>query len=153
MSYSPPPPSEGWPPPSEGWPPPAGGPWPQQPAGGPWQQPGATSPEERNWAMAAHIGSMAAGIVLGLAVLAPLIVMLTKGNESAFVRRHAVESLNFQITALIAAIVSTILVFAFVGAVLWLVLIVCWLVFVIMGTVAASNGREFRYPLALRLVS
>lgn len=162
MSYSPPPPSEGWPPPAgepshaqQGpWPQPGNGPWPQ-PGSGPWQQPGqfGTTPEERNWAMAAHVGSLAAAIVLGLALLAPLIVMLTKGNESAFVRRHAVEALNFQITALIAGIVSGILVFVGIGVLLFLLLVPFWLIVVIMGTVAASNGREFRYPLSLRLVS
>jgi len=42
--------------------------------------------------MLSHLG----GIVLGF--LAPLIIMLTKGNESPYTKRHAVEALNFQIT-------------------------------------------------------
>ena len=55
--------------------------------------------EEKNWAIAAHVGVfVAAWFALGF--LAPLLVMLVKGKDSAFVRRHAVESLNFQITLL-----------------------------------------------------
>lgn len=102
--------------------------------------------------MAAHVGAfVAAYIALGL--VAPLIVLLVKGNDSAFVRRHAVESLNFQITALLAAIVSAVLMLVIIGFFMLLALAVAYVILVIMATVAASNGREYRYPLTLRLVS
>ena len=130
MSYQPPPPG------------PAS--WPGGPVG--------TTSEERNWAIAAHVGAfVAAYIALGL--VAPLIVLLVKGNDSAFVRRHAVESLNFQITALLAAIVSAVLMLVIIGFFMLLALAVAYVILVIMATVAASNGREYRYPLTLRLVS
>ena len=63
---------------------------------------------EKNWAMIAHMGAfVAAWVALGL--LAPLFVLLTKGKESEFVRRHAVESLNFQINALVWMAISVVL--------------------------------------------
>jgi len=56
--------------------------------------------EERNWAVAAHVGSfVSAWFALGM--FAPLIVLLIKGSSSPFIRAHAVESLNFQINALV----------------------------------------------------
>jgi len=112
---------------------------------------GATA-EERNWAVAAHVGVFVAWLI-GLAILAPLVVFLVKGNESPFVRSHAVESLNFQITALLAAIVSAVLMLVIIGFFMLLALAVAYVILVIMATVAASNGREYRYPLTLRLVS
>ena len=53
-----------------------------------------------------------------LAFLGPLIVMLIKGNESPYVRRQAVESLNFQLSILIYAIVSVVLIIVLVGFIL-----------------------------------
>jgi hypothetical protein len=69
---------------------------------------GAATEWEKNWAMIAHMGSfVAAWVALGF--LAPLFVMLTKGKESEYVRRHAVESLNFQLNALIWIAVCVVL--------------------------------------------
>ena len=63
---------------------------------------------ERNWAMAAHLGAFVAAYV-ALGLLAPLLVLLVKGGESPFVRRHSVESLNFQITTLLLLVIAVVL--------------------------------------------
>ena len=108
--------------------------------------------DERNWALASHVGVLvAAWFAMGF--LAPLIIMLTKGNDSAFVRRHAVESLNFQISLLIYLVVSFILVFVLIGFVLMIAVGIFALVVIILATVKASNGEEYRYPLCIRFVS
>lgn len=102
--------------------------------------------------MAAHLGSfVAAWIALGL--LAPLAVLLFKGGESPFVRRHAVESLNFQINALVYTVVFVALLFVLVGFVLLPLYAVFYLITVILGTVRASRGEDWRYPVTLRLVT
>jgi uncharacterized protein len=130
----------------------------QQPATNPWQDGGSPQPgpapttEERNWAMTAHLGSfVAAWIALGM--LAPLAVLLFKGSESPYVRRHAVESLNFQINALVYTVVFFVLLFVLVGFVLLPLYAIFYLIMVILGTVRASRGEEWRYPLTLRLVT
>jgi uncharacterized Tic20 family protein len=106
-----------------------------------------TVQDERTWSLLAHIGS----IILGF--LAPLIVMLVKGNESPTVRTHSVESLNFQITVLIAYVVSWILAFLLIGFLLVGLVWIVSLIFSIMGAMAASRGEPYKYPFALRLVS
>ncbi len=124
----------------------------------PHQQPGwqgydeGPSQDERNWALAAHIGSFVAAYA-ALGFLAPLIVMLTKGPQSPYIRLHAVDSLNFQITALIYFIVSAILILVLIGIPMLIVGGIYYVVAVILGTVAASSGRSHRYPLAIRFVS
>jgi len=128
----------------------------QPPAyGGPSQPPthpaGLTS-EEITWGCAAHWSALVASVV-ALAFLGPLIVMLTKGNESPYVRRQAVESLNFQLSILIYAIVSFVLVFVLVGLLLLPIVGLMWLIFTIIGSVRASKGEEYRYPVTIRLVS
>lgn len=102
--------------------------------------------------MAAHVGVFVAWFV-ALAILAPLLVLLVRGNDSPFIRRHAVESLNFQITSIIVFVVGFVLAFVLIG---FLVLIgwgIFYVIVVIMATIAASNGQEYRYPLTLRLVT
>lgn len=111
-----------------------------------------SSTQERNWALASHIGSfVTAWFALGL--FAPLIVLMVKGNDSAFVRRHAVESLNFQLNALVWTLVFGLLAVFLIGIPLLVAYAVLYVVCVILGTVRASGGRDFRYPLTVRVVS
>lgn len=126
-------------------------PYAASPYGPPPYPTSLTPDQERTWAAAAHWSALLASVI-GFAFLGPLIVMLTKGNESAFVRRQAVESLNFQISMLIYGIVSAILILALIGILLIFVVGVCWLVFTIVGAVKASSGEDYRYPLTIRMV-
>jgi uncharacterized Tic20 family protein len=113
--------------------------------------------------MFAHISSIIAGFLVGLSFLGPLIVMLTQGPKSAFVRRHAVESLNFQITVLIVgaagSLLSVLLVLLTVGLGLLVIIpvaiaaVVLVLVFTVIAGIKANNGEEYRYPVNIRLVS
>jgi len=116
-------------------------------------QPGGLVPssEERTWAWISHAGTIVSAMV-ALAFICPLVIMLTKGNESPFVRRNAVESLNFQISLYIYAVVCFVLVFVLVGFFLLIALGIFALVAIILATVKAANGEEFRYPLCIRLV-
>lgn len=80
-------------------------------------------------------------------------VLLVKGKDSPFVRRHAVESLNFQISLLIYLVISVILAFVLIGIFLLIALGIFALVVIILATMAASNGQDYRYPLNIRLIS
>ena len=100
--------SEEAPPMSEIPPPPSGEQPARRPAAavrpppGPRLGPG----DERTWATAAHWSALVAACV-ALAFLGPLVVLLAKGNESPWVRRNAVESLNFQLSMLIYGFAGT----------------------------------------------
>jgi uncharacterized Tic20 family protein len=113
--------------------------------------------EDRLWGATAHVGSLVAAW-FALGVLGPLVVLLLKGNESAFVRRHAVESLNFQISLLIYIAVATVAVIftlglaVFVAIPLAVIVAVLALIAIVMGTLAAHRGQDYRYPLCIRLV-
>jgi len=118
-----------------------------------YQPPGGLVPssEERTWAWISHAGTIVAAWV-ALGFLCPLAIMLTKGNESPYVRRHAVESLNFQISLYIYLAACIALVFVLIGFFLLPMLGVFALVAIILATVKAANGEDFRYPLCIRLV-
>ena len=133
----------------------------------PYQQPaygygpvagGVETQTDRNWASAAHWGTLVAAW-LAMGFLAPLIIMLTVGNQSPYVRKHAVESLNFQISLLIycaAAVLFSILTIGLgliVVVPLALAAFVAVLIFLIQASIKAANGEDYRYPLTLRFVS
>ena len=124
-----------------------GTPSPEVPASAP-----LSAGSARNWAMAAHLsGFLAAYVALGF--LGPLVVLLAVGNRSPYVRRHAVEALNFNITWLIYIIAGVILAFVLIGIPILIALGVAYLVLVVLAAVAASDGRDYRYPLTIRFVS
>lgn len=145
-------------------PPPAGPQYPPTPGGVDPRYPGPQGPgqpyqpyqqgpgqpmrpdEERTWSLLAHIGT----IVLGF--LAPLIVLLVKGNDSAMVRANSVESLNFQITVAIGYIASSFLMIILIGFITLPIIWIAAVVFAILATIAASKGEPYKYPFALRLV-
>lgn len=113
---------------------------------------GVAVPEERNWAVVAHIGSVvSAWFALGL--IAPLAVLLLKGGSSPFVRRHAVESLNFQLNALVYSVVFALLILVLIGFVLLPLYLIFYLGCVVVATMRASAGEEFRYPLTVRIIT
>lgn len=151
----PPPPtsSSDFPPPPAPPAPPYGGHPPPRPSPyGPPGGPRLSGDQERTWASAAHWGALVASVV-ALAFLGPLVVLLVKGEESVWVRRQAVESLNFQLTVLVYGLVSLVLCLVLIGFLLLLVLGLAWLVLTILGAVRAANGDDFRYPLTIRMVS
>jgi len=107
----------------------------------------ASTSDETSMAALAH--------VLGIffAILGPLIIMLTKGEQSRFVKHHAVEALNFSITVMIASFVSVILMFVLIGFLLFPVVVIGALVLHVMAAIAASRGEWYRYPFAIRLIT
>ena len=108
--------------------------------------------DERTWAIAAHLSSFVAAYV-ALGLLGPLTVMLIAGPRSAFVRRHAVEALNFNISVLIYLAIAGVLSLVLIGIPMLIAIGVLYVISVIRGAIAASRGEEFRYPLTLRLVN
>lgn len=112
---------------------------------------GVLSAEDRNWGVAAH-ASAVVGAWIALGLIGPLVVLVAKGGESPFVRAHAVEALNFNISVLIYAAVGWVLTFVLIGFPLLLAIGLLWLVCTVLGIVKASKGELYRYPLTIRLV-
>jgi uncharacterized protein len=127
--------------------PPGGGP----PAGGQPGQPPLSADQERLWAMLAHLLSfVAAWFAFGF--LAPLIVLLVFGSRSAFVRANAVESLNFNLTWLLYAVVGAILILLVIGIFILIALGIAYVVLIVIASIRANNGQLYRYPLTIRFV-
>ncbi len=113
----------------------------------------AVSSEERTWGMLSHLLALSGfiGVPFGN-ILAPLIIWLVKKDKSQFVADQAKESLNFQISLIIYAIVSGILVLVLIGFLLLAVIFIGGIVLTIIATMKANNGEHYRYPLTIRLI-
>lgn len=148
-----------------GWyPDPAGGGGERYWDGSTWTQhaarhssPAAGDPSGQ-WALAAH-GSALLSLFVGFNFLGPLVVYLIKRDGDPLVREHAAEALNFNLSAFIYLAVGTgvviVLSFVLIGLLLIPLLALgaaLWLVLVVIGTVKASRGELYRYPLTIRFV-
>jgi uncharacterized Tic20 family protein len=111
------------------------------------------SQTERNWGMACHLAAFAGFIIpVGGGLLGPLVVYLIKHHEFPFVDDQGKESLNFQITMVIAYAISGLLVLAGIGVVLLAAASIYEIVMIVIASVQASNGVWYRYPVCLRLI-
>jgi len=111
---------------------------------------------EKNWAVAAHLASVAGwvGIPLGH-ILAPFVVWLIKKDESEFVRGQAIESLNFQISMTIYAFIAGIIAVTIIGLIVAIpaiiVIAIGDIIYTFIGALRVSEGSAYRYPLTIRL--
>lgn len=123
-------------------------------------QPAATS-DQQTWRVLAHASAFIQ--LVGIpSVVGPLVVWLIR-REDPVVEPHAREALNFQLSLLIYFIGGVVLGFVaaltIVGLVVTAVIIIglillflLELLFALLGTIAASRGEMYRYPLNLDLI-
>jgi uncharacterized Tic20 family protein len=102
--------------------------------------------DEKTMALLSHILTLVAGFI------APLVIYIVKKDESPYVRKHALESLNFQISIAIYAIASLILTIVVIGIFLLIAVGILAVVLAIIATVKASEGKFYQYPFTIRLL-
>ncbi len=116
--------------------------------------------QTRTWNMLCHLSALAGfiGIPLGN-VLGPLLVWQVKQNEFPSVDVHGKAALNFQLTVLIAIIVTVaagfVLAFFCVGFLLFFVAAAIGLVgliFALIAGIKANNGEDYKYPYLIEFV-
>jgi uncharacterized Tic20 family protein len=123
---------------------------PEQPGGAPEVL--AVSQDEKMWGMLCHLGALAGYLIPFGNIVGPLVVWLIKKEQMPFVDDQGKESLNFQISVTIYAIVSGILILALIGFLLLPAVLIFGLVMVIIAAVKANGGEAYRYPLCIRFL-
>ena len=121
--------------------------------------PVAYNQEARQWAMFAHLSALAA-MVIGLNFLGPLIIWAIKKDEDAYVRAHATEALNFNLSVFLYFVVGGIATFVLILVLIGILLIpvlmalgVAWIVLAIMAGLKANRGEFYRYPATIRFIT
>ena len=90
-------------------------------------------------------------IVPGIGIFGPLVIYLIKKDDS-FVAHHARESLNFQITIIMAYIVAVLTMILLIGFFLFWLVGIANTILVIIAAIRANDGQLYRYPFNLRLI-
>ncbi|MBB4930307.1 hypothetical protein F4561_001127 [Lipingzhangella halophila] len=109
---------------------------------------GAPSSDDRTMGLIIHLG----GFLLGF--LLPLIMYLMKKDESPWVRHHAAQAFNFQVTMWIGHIVVIILgaLTLGIGFILWPIVWIVDLIFAILAAMAANKGEWYKYSVAIPML-
>ena len=113
----------------------------------------STSSSVRTWCVLAHATALV-GFLVPLAghIVGPLIIWLAKRADSPEIDAHGKESMNFQLSMLIYNLIAGLLILVIIGIFALFILHILNVVFVIVASIQASEGRLYRYPLAIRLI-
>ena len=102
--------------------------------------------------MLCHLLALAGYVVPFGNILGPLIIWQMKKDQYPFADDQGKESVNFQISVSIYAIVSTILFIVVIGVPLLIAVGIFGLVEIILASIKANQGIPWRYPLSIRFV-
>ena len=116
------------------------------------QGPATPGREERQWAMLCHISAMLMYLTVIGGFIAPFVIWLLKREEMPFVADQGRETLNFQITTLLALIVGGCLAIVLIGFVIIGVVLVFHFIVTIIAAVKTSEGVVYRYPICWRVI-
>ncbi|MBQ1083346.1 MULTISPECIES: DUF1707 and DUF4870 domain-containing protein [unclassified Nocardiopsis] len=119
---------------------------PQQGKGEKEPQLTTDNPVEKVGAAAGHLSAFF------LPFLAPLVLLLIGGELSPYLRRQAMEALNFQLFCLVGAIASLLLVWLVLPALVLVGIFLGWFILPIIAAAGALMGRSWKYPLVYRLI-
>ena len=114
----------------------------------------STSASVRTWCILAHATALV-GFLVPVAghIVGPLIVWLAKRQDSPEIDAHGKESMNFQISMLIWNVIAGILCLVLIGIPILILLHILNIIFVIVASIQASEGKLYRYPLTIRLIT
>ena len=110
------------------------------------------TPSDKSMGMLCHLIALAGYIIPLGNIIGPAVVWATQKDKSTYIDYHGKESLNFQITIVIASLISLVLCLVLIG---FLLLPLLWLYGLAMSIIAgikANEGVRYRYPYTLRLI-
>ncbi|WP_018155062.1 DUF4870 domain-containing protein [Demetria terragena] len=114
---------------------------------------------DRSIAILAHLSApIAALLSVGtLSLLGPLAMWAIYKDKSSYVRRAAAGAFNFNLSFWVLLVVSLLLTFTVIGAIIGIPLMI--VIFVvslwchIKGAIRASNGEIYDYPFQIKVLS
>jgi uncharacterized Tic20 family protein len=110
------------------------------------------SETERNWAMLCHLSAFAAFFFPFGGIIGPLICWLTRKDESQWIDQNGKASLNFQMSVLLYMVLAVPLCFIIVGIPIVVFLVLLKVICIIIASVKASKGEEFKYPVSIPFI-
>ena len=106
------------------------------------------STDANQYSMFIHL-SQFLGIFTGIGIIVPVILWLIKKDESPVIDNNGKIVINWILSLLIYAACAGILCIIVIGIPLLIALAVCDFIFIILGSIKASSGVLWTYPLSI----
>ena len=100
--------------------------------------------------MLLHLSLLAGHAVALGGIIAPIVIWQVKKDEMPELDEHGKNAVNWVISFVIYAAISAVLCLVVVGFVLLPAVLILNIVFPIIAAVKASEGRVWKYPLAIQ---
>jgi len=109
--------------------------------------------QSRIWGMLCHLTALLGivGIPFGN-IAGPLIIWLLKKNVHPFVDEQGKESLNFQLSMTIYALVAALLIYLKIGMFLLLIVAGINFILVVIASIQAFKGETYLYPFKISFI-
>ena len=111
------------------------------------------SRDEKMWAMFCHMSAFAFFVFPFGHVIGPLVIWMIKKDEYKMVDDQGKESLNFQISISLYAIVAVLLIIVLIGIPILIGIFIIDFIFIIIASIKANDGELYRYPLTIRFIN
>jgi uncharacterized Tic20 family protein len=105
--------------------------------------------EARRWAMLLHFSVLAGFVAPVAGLVLPILIWQFKKVELPGIDAHGRNAVNWIISLIIYAVISGILVLAFIGIFMLIALGVVALIFPVIAGIKANDGEVWKYPLAI----
>jgi uncharacterized protein len=102
--------------------------------------------------MLCHMSAMLMYLTVIGGFIAPLVIWLMKRDEMPFVADQGRETLNFQITILLALSGAALLMIVVIGFPIFAGLLLFHFIVTIIASVRVSDGVAYRYPFCWRVI-
>jgi uncharacterized Tic20 family protein len=110
------------------------------------------SETERNWAMFCHLAGFAGFLFPFGSIIGPLICWLSRKDESTWINENGKASLNFQLSILLYTVLALPLCIILIGIPIVILIGTLKIICIIIASIRASKGEEFKYPLAIPFI-
>ncbi len=112
----------------------------------------AENKQANTWGMLCHLLAFCGFVIPFGNIIGPLIIWLTKKDAFPFVNEQGKESLNFQISMTIYAIIAWLLCFILIGIPLLIAIAISQIILVIIASIKANDGVSYHYPISIKFI-
>ena len=111
-----------------------------------------TNEDDRFWCMCCHLGALLGYVFPFGHILAPLLIWVTKRHQVPGVDAAGRESLNFQLTVTLVALIGMMLSAVVVGLIMLFVAAAFHFSMTLVASLRAQRGIWTKYPINIRII-
>ena len=108
--------------------------------------------ELNSFCMLMHLSQLAGFVIPFGGLVLPIVMWATNKEQHPLVDQHGKNIVNWIISAIIYAVVCTILTVIVIGAFGFIALALCGIIFAVVGAMKAANGEVWEYPLCIKFL-